>query len=81
MGTVDNNTILLTIAWKNADVYTPQDIELPIIYCTGNNKMGVFKNTYGLMNGKPYSHWKWLKEKYNIKWWCYQWEILPSENN
>ena len=43
--------------------------------------MGVFKNTYGLMNSKLYSHWEWLKEKYNIKWWCYQWEILPSENN
>lgn len=76
---VSDNTILLKIVWNNAEVYTPQKIELPIIYCTGNGKIGVFKDTSTTLYGKACSHWEWLKEKYNIKWWCYQCEILPNK--
>lgn len=63
------NNFILTLEWKNADVYFPELQNEPIIYCTVNKKIGVLKSVK--------THWNWLKEKYNIKWWCYQWRILP----
>lgn len=64
------NNFKVTLEWKNADVYFPEITNEPIIYCTVNDKIGVLKEVK--------NHWNWLKEKYNIKWWCYQWRILPN---
>lgn len=74
-----DNTLLLKMVWRNAEVYYPTDIERPILYCTKNNKLGVFKDTATLLYGKPCSHWDWLKEKYSIKCWLYQDEIIPID--
>ena len=67
------NTLLTTLMWKHADVYSPEQNYEPIIYCTINGKIGVFKNT------KSFQHWKFLKDKYHIEWWCYQHYIIPKE--
>ena len=61
------NNFILTLEWKNADIYFLENE--PIVYCTENKKIGTLKSVK--------NHWNWLKEKYNIKWWCYQWTILP----
>ena len=63
------NNFILTIEWKNADVYSPELKNEPIVYCTAKKKIGTLKSVE--------NHWDWLKEKYNIKWWCYQWRIVP----
>lgn len=65
---MDNN-FRTTINWLNADVHFPEQSNEPIIYCTSNNKIGVFKDT---------NNWKFLKDKYHIKWWCYQYYIIPE---
>lgn len=66
-----NNNFKTTINWQNADIYSPEQKDEPIIYCTANNKIGVFKEVK--------EHWPWLKKKYNIKWWCYQYYVIPIE--
>jgi hypothetical protein len=63
------NNFTLTIEWKNADVYCPELKNEPIVYCTAKRKIGTLKSVE--------NHWDWLKEKYNIKWWCYQLRIVP----
>lgn len=68
METDELGVIEITIEWKNADVYFPESENDPIVYCTANKKIGTIKSVK--------NHWNWLKEKYNIKWWCYQWEIV-----
>ena len=71
-----NKTI--TFVWNDADI-VPDDFELPVIYLTINNKIGSFKNTYGLYGGDEstkHSNWDRLKEKYNIKYWIYQKDLL-----
>lgn len=67
------NIFRTTITWNNADVYIPDQKEEPIIYCTANNKIGVLS---GIKH-----QWSWLKEKYHIKWWCYQYYIIPDEKD
>ena len=67
------NIFRTSITWNNSDVYIPDQNEEPIIYCTSNNKIGV-------LNGVKHQ-WSWLKEKYHIKWWCYQYYILPNEKD
>ena len=53
----------------------------PVIYLTKNEKFGTFKNTYTtkIVNNKEekHSNWEWLKEKYSIVAWAYQYELLP----
>lgn len=74
--------LLLTkffINWQKSD-NAPEDIYEPIVYCTKNNKMGVFKNTYTFLGGNEenkISDWKFLKEKYNVTFWIYQKDIIP----
>lgn len=62
------NKIIINISWKNADIYSPVENEEPVVYYTINNKIGTLKNT---------NSWSFYKEKYKIKWWIYQYEILP----
>jgi len=64
------NNFRTTINWLNADVHRPEQTNEPIIYCTVNNKIGVLKEVK--------DHWTWLKEKYHIKYWCYQYYIIPE---
>lgn len=59
----------LTIEWKNADADFPGLKNEPIVYCTAKKKVGTLKAVG--------NHWDWLKEKYNIKWWCYQMRLVP----
>jgi len=53
----------------------PMDFNSPILAWTNNDKLVVFKDTKTWLNGdtkNPFSNWKWLREKYNIKFWVYQ---------
>jgi len=64
----------VNILFSSADV-TPGDFNKPIIYITGNGKVGTFKNTADFLGGdetKKFSGFERLREKYNIKFWCYQ---------
>ena len=65
---MENNFISATINWRNADVHCPKSENGPIVYCTTNKKVGTLKSVR--------NQWEWLKEKYSIKWWCYQSEIV-----
>ena len=60
--------------WNPAS-WEPMNIDLPILAWTNNDKLVVFKDTKTWLNGdtkNPFSNWKWLCEKYNIKFWVYQ---------
>lgn len=70
--------IVREVRWRKADV-APSNIYAPIVYCTTNGKLGVFKNTMGYIwgNPEPYSKWDWIVDKYSIKYWAYSNEIIP----
>ena len=61
--------------WNSASL-EPTAIDEPILAWTNNDKLLVFKNTKSFINGNPYSNWKWLSDKYNIKFWVYQFEVI-----
>ena len=64
--------------WNPAS-WEPGDIEAPILAWTNNDKLVVFKDTKTWLNGdtkNPFSNWKWLSEKYNIKFWVYQTAVI-----
>lgn len=65
------------LEWRPAEL-EPAVISEPVLCQTENKKLVVFKDTMGWIvgEGKPKSNWKWLREKYNIKWWVYQIEIM-----
>ncbi len=68
----------VTFVWNDADI-VPDNFELPVVYCTSNNKIASFKNTYGMYNGDEstkHSNWDWLREKYNVKYWVYQKDLI-----
>lgn len=81
------SSIIKEIEWRDAKKDGgPSDMYAPILYCTTNNKLGTFKNTVGyhgtvgIYGGDviaAHSDWKWLSEKYSVKYWTYQSEILP----
>ena len=62
----------------------PSNFNEPIIYVTGNNKVGTLKNTADFLGGdetNKFSGFEWLREKYNIKYWCYQSQLaIQSED-
>lgn len=60
--------------WKSFEE-TPSDVHEPILYMTVNNKLGVFKNTEQGMHPESSSLDR-LKEKYNVKYWVYQKELV-----
>ena len=60
---------------------TPINIDLPILALTNNDKLVVFKNSKSWLNGDvehPFSNWKWMVDKYNIKFWVYQYEVINT---
>lgn len=64
--------------WKPAS-REPMIIDLPILSWTNNDKLVVFKDTKTWLNGdtkNPFSNWKWMVEKYKIKFWAYQYEVI-----
>lgn len=69
--------IVRILNWRESQE-EPSDINAPVLYCTAKSKLGVLKNTLCYINGdtsKPFSGWKKLVEKYNIKYWTYSNEI------
>lgn len=72
---VENNTIYSKLIWQNAEVFRPIILDEPILYCTTNGKLGTLKNIRSGVN----SHWDFLKEKYHIAWWVYQYTITPEQ--
>ena len=48
-----------------------------IIYCTANNKLGTFKEG----KVKDRRDWEWLVDKYSIKYWTTQEEIIRQIND
>ena len=74
------NSVIKEIEWRDAKDGGPSDMYAPILYCTTNNKLGTFKNTVGYYGGDvstAHSDWEWLSNKYSVKYWTYQSEILP----
>lgn len=68
----------VTFVWNDADI-VPDNFELPVVYCTKNNKISSFVHTYGMYGGDEntkHSNWEWVKEKYNIKYWVYQKDLI-----
>ena len=74
----------VTFRWNYA-TEAPTDFYKPVVYITKNNKIAVFKDTVSWTGGdakdktKHYSNWEWLREKYNIKYWVYQEDLLVDE--
>ena len=63
----------------NSVTLEPGDFNAPILAWTNNDKLVVFKDTKSCLNGDtkhPFSNWKWLVEKYNIKFWVYQTAVI-----
>ena len=58
--------------WKRTDII-PGDYQSPILCMTGNGKLMTLKDTSSSLGG---SNWSWYVEKYNIKYWCYQSELI-----
>lgn len=74
MITVDLNT---SFEWRIANE-TPKDIEEPILCLTHNGKLLTFKNTKTIISPNTVkSVFGYLVEKYSIKLWVYQKELLP----
>ena len=75
---------MISFEWNSAN-FAPADWYAPILYISGNNKIGVLKDTVSWLGGewkdksKHYSDWEWLKDKYNIKFWVYQSQLLQNE--
>ena len=74
MTTVDSKT---SFEWRIANE-TPRDIEEPILCLTHNGKLLIFNNTKTIIYPNTVkSVFRYLVEKYNIKLWVYQKELLP----
>lgn len=63
--------------WNPAS-WEPMNIDLPILAWTNNDKLVVFKNTKSYMYGQLVSDFKRLVDKYNIKFWAYQYEVINT---
>ena len=60
--------------WNEPDI-GPYDIDRPILVQTKQDKLIAFNDTQSYENGdlsEPISVWKWMVNKYKIKYWCYQ---------
>ena len=68
------NPLEMSFIWSEAEE-APSDVLEPVLYMTTNNKLGVFKNTEKA-NNTGVSGWTRLKEKYNVKFWAYQKDII-----
>lgn len=66
--------------WNDSTI-EPDDYNLPVLCQSWNGKLLVFKDTVSYYNGKKetaHSGWSRLKEKYNIKFWVYQKELIKN---
>lgn len=50
--------------------FAPLMTEQPLVYVSANGKMGTFKKV-----GK---NWDWYAEKYHVKYWAYQRDIVSG---
>lgn len=50
--------------------FAPMMTEQPLVYVSANGKMGTFK--------KVDKNWRWYAEKYNVKYWAYQRDIVSG---
>ena len=66
------------MTWSKAEISTDRAgcNGCAILYCTTNNKLGVFKD--GKVKDKK--DWEWLVDKYSIKYWTTQSEIINEIN-
>lgn len=74
MDTLDNR---VSFTWNDASII-PEDYTLPVLCKTNNGKLLVFKDTSAMYGGKKetiHSGWNFLADKYNIKYWVYQYEV------
>ena len=70
--------IITTILWHDK-LEVPFDFKQPIIYVSENNKVGTFKDTMSFYGGDintAHSGYDRLRDKYKIKWWSYQNELI-----
>jgi hypothetical protein len=70
----------VSFTWNKASV-PPEDYTLPVLCQTYNGKLLVFKDTMTYLGGKvenKCSHWDHLSEKYNIRYWVYQKELIQE---
>ena len=70
---------IVTFTWFNV-TNEPIHIDKPIVCVTENDKLVVFKHTKTWLNGDtkhPFSGFKRLVDKYNIKYWAYQENLIP----
>lgn len=66
--------------WNPAS-WAPMNIDLSILAWTNNDKLVVFKNSKSWLNGdveNSFSNWKWMVDKYKIKFWVYQYEVISK---
>ena len=76
MITIELNT---SFEWRMA-TEIPRDIEEPILCLTDNGKLMTFKNTKTIIYpNTTKSGFGYLAEKYKIRFWVYQKELLPNE--
>lgn len=71
---------MITFDWNDV-LIIPEDIDLPVLYCTNSNKLGVFKDTKTYRwpeVDKLFSDWPRLSKKYGIKYWVYQKELIKN---
>lgn len=75
---------IVTFSWFDAS-NEPIHIDKPIICCTNKDKLMTLKDTIGRTCGpivdgkmtyKEYSNWSWIRDKYNIKYWAYQENLI-----
>ena len=72
--------ITTSIIWYNASTI-PTDYNKAIVCMTENCKLMTFKNTLAFYGGDiktAHSGYMSLKDKYKIKWWTYQDEIIKK---
>ena len=56
----------------------PIHIDKPIICQTAKDNIMTFKDIKSYIQGdpEPHSNWKWICDKYNIKQWAYQENLI-----
>lgn len=69
---------IISFIWFNSS-NEPIHIDKPVVCVTEKNKLLTFNNTESHIYGdpNPYSNWKWICEKYRIKYWAYQENLIP----
>lgn len=72
---------MICFEWIDA-AEAPEDWYAPVLYVTHNGKLGVLKDTVSWYGGnskdksRHFSDWDSLRDKYSIKQWIYQSELI-----